>query len=396
MHTYLQLVLERFDCYGTWLPGSRIQVGEIGRIVGGGSFDLTGDIEGRTQEPAPPTIRIKEPPRQATAGATASREAGISLAAGEILDAIAKASASVQVKMDRRNSAVLILEEVTRRQFSDERTIRALMEAMQQRGLIELDEVLVTYVLEAQSGVVAASSSKETGGGSELELGLTEFELGKVEGRLAITSGETSDTLVEATKGRPLTPMYRVLFFRGSRNWWNFWKKHYTIEALLQSAASLRAHRRTRGYAARVTGPGYGGISRFVGGTRALVPMIGEPELPGVVSSSMPSLSLAEVALQDLGEAGLETEAVKPLLSFPEIEPLAEFAPETPAMVTVHNNLGDVLQAQGDLEGARHQYERAIEWLRATSTGRLPHEAEASFEEEIRRESSSAEAEADE
>lgn len=391
MHTYLQLVLERFDCYGTWLPGSRIQVGEIGRIVGGGSFDLTGDVEGRTQEPPPPTIRIKEPPRQATAGATASREAGVSLAAGEILDAIAKASASVQVKMDRRNSAVLILEEVTRKQFSDERTIRALMEAMRQRGLIELDEVLVTYVLEAGSGIVAASSSKETGGGSELELGLTEFQLGKIEGRLAITSGETSETVVEAKKGRPLTPMYRVLFFRGSRNWWNFWKKHYTIEALLQSAASLRAHRRTRGYAARVTGPRHGGISRSTGVTRALVPTIGEPELPGVVSSSMPSLSLAELALQDLGEAGLETETIEPLVSFPEIEPLAELVPETPAMVTVHNNLGDVLQAQGDLEGAKRQYEQAIEWLRATSTGRLPHEGETSFQE-IGEEAPSAEA----
>ncbi|HEX7290987.1 MAG TPA: hypothetical protein VF250_07665 [Conexibacter sp.] len=343
MHTYLRLVLDRFDCYGTWLPGTRVYVGEIGKLVGGGSFSHTGDIGERTGEAPPAIIPVDEPPQQAMAGATASRSGGVSVKAGEILDALTDASASVTMRMAKRNSAALLLEQVTRRQFGDERIIRRLMETMLQKGLIDLDEVVVTYVLEAKSGIVATSSERELAGDATVEagVGFSEFKLGKVRGRLAIVSGESSDTIAVAERNRPLTPMYRVLFFRGSRPWWHFWKKVYSVEALIEASTSLRA---SRGIRATLAPP---------------------QEATGAVSgSSRPSLALAEQALMQLSGAEVPVLGYTPAAagSLPRVEGVSVVGAE---MVGLHKDMGAILHARGDLEGAERHLQTAMELANA-------------------------------
>jgi hypothetical protein len=148
----------------------------------------------------------------------ATRSGGVSVDAGNVIQALGDASASLTMKMAKQNSAALILDNVGTTYFRDERIIRLLMETMLAKGFIEVDEVVVTYVRRAQSGIVAASSEKATAieGEAGADLGLTEFKLGKVKGKLSIVQGQTSDTIVEGEQGRPLTPMYRALFFRAS------------------------------------------------------------------------------------------------------------------------------------------------------------------------------------
>jgi hypothetical protein len=378
VHAYIQLILSGYDCFGTWTPNTRLKVGEVGRLVGDGSFEHTGDVKSRTGEAPPPILKNKQAPIQILRGATATRSAGGGLKTSQILSALATAKAGIQVKMERHESATLILEEVFSRQFRDQRTARLLMEEMLRNNQMYLDEVLVTYVHGAGSGVVAASDERAADAEGETDLSFTEFELAKVGGRIAIASGHASNTLVQAEKGRPLTPMYRVLFFRRSSPWFAFWKKEYTVEALLRSVSSLREYRRggRRGWRIGSYRPGMIGALAD--------PPLPEDEFPNIVGSDLPSLAFAELALAELDEAELDFEPFEPNpLVLHHESPLQRAsrlasapAYRVPAMVEVYNNLGRVLEGLGDLRGAQEQYESALEWTRSHALGRLPHEPE--------------------
>lgn len=309
MHAYLKLVRDRFDFYGTWLPGSNVQVGEIGRLAQGGSFISTGSLTRRGQQ-EPPKRSQSEPPLQAMVGASVTMGAGASVEVGELVSTLAKPSASLTLKMATHNSAALVLDKVTRDQFEDEQVIRALMSEMRLQGRLELDEVVVTQVLIAKSGIVASSSAKDFGGsaGADAGVGVTELTLGTANGHIVIQNEKTSDTIRQAKRGHPLTPMYRALFFLGSRNWPRFWQKTLTVEDLVEAGASLRALRgaaRSSRRAQSVYARAIEGVVAYdiTGGYFA-----GEPGLllsgsPDVVASSSPSLALAEHAINELGLA---------------------------------------------------------------------------------------------
>jgi hypothetical protein len=373
MHTYLQLVLDRFDCYGTWLPGTEIHVGEIGELIGKGSFSHTGEIKDRIEGHAPKINRVKEGSKQAMVGASASRAGVASLGAGQILHALTDASVKLTLKINKQNSAALILEDVTRHQFADERRVRQLMQELREREQIDLDEVVVTYVLEAGSGFVAATSSSETSGeaGAGVGIGFSKFELGKVNGKLVIVSGKTSETVSVADEERPLTPMYRALVFRGSRRWWHFWKTKYTVDALIEASASLRIMGRRGGSRLAISGAdaAYAIPPRW---SASAVERFAVVEAIDVVSSSRPSLALAEQTLAELGGAGA-------VFGEPgaraRLEPGIDAYVDESQMVDVYNNLGRVLHDRGDLVGAERQFGRALAWARMAETLEFPDQA---------------------
>jgi hypothetical protein len=373
MHTYLRLVLDEFDCYGTWLPGTQVRVGEIGTLVGHGSFSHAAWLDKRADMPMPDVESAKEGTKHALVGATVTRAGGASVAAAQVLHALADASISLTMTLDKRSSAALILDQVTRHRFSDERVVREMMETLRRAGKIDLDEIVVTYVLESKSGLVAASSSSDKAGEAEggVGFGVSRLELAKVKGKLAISAGDVSDTTAVAKPREPLTPMYRALCFRGSRAWWHFWKKIYSAEALIEAAASLRALRiGSRAEFAYKRGVGYGVSPRLSVGS---VPGFALTETVDAITNSHPSFALAEQALQELG--GDQTIAAMARPAWPPSEldlftttrRMDEFQ-----LIDVHKSLGELLREQGDVDGARRQFDRAAAWADALSSEQLP------------------------
>lgn len=61
---YFDLVFREFDCYATWLPGTGVQLGDIGRLTTGGCFERSGSLATRAEMPA---ARILEEPDQTVA-----------------------------------------------------------------------------------------------------------------------------------------------------------------------------------------------------------------------------------------------------------------------------------------------------------------------------------------
>jgi hypothetical protein len=274
------------------------------------------------------------------------------------------------MRMAKQNSAALILEHVTRDQFRDERVIKQMMRELLAQGRIELDEVVVTHVLQAKSGIVAASSAQETqvGASAGADLGVTEFKIAKVKGNLEIASGKTTDTISYATRGRPLTPMYRALFFRGSREWPRFWRRLVSIDQLIEAAHSLRGQRVpvppaaasmfAQSYGPASTARPWGQMSHYLRQT---------PHTPvalpdTVVASSRPSLALAEQALHELSDPLLGATALPD--DWPELEQLGSPLSGNiffDALETRQSGiqLGEILQQQGDVDEAHQVVARA-------------------------------------
>lgn len=367
MHAYLRLVLEKFDCYGTWLPGTRVRVGEIGRLLGGGSFERTGDLNVRLRERPDlrrdlPRVRKEEqPPQEAMVAATVKRGARASVGVGQILQALSDASAAVTLEMAKHNSAALIMEGVKSSQFSDQRVIRRLMSAMRQSGLIDLDEVVITYVMEAASGVVAATSGDlgVVDGAVAGDLGVSKMKLVKLNGKLALSSSGSSETVAVAQRDTPLTPMYRAMSFRADRSWRKFWRKYYTVESLVRVVASSRARHQAEVEGLR--GLTSSGRERLRASEDLALDLIGG-EASDVVASSVPSLAVAADFMQELG--GLEdvgiSAAMRSAAALPRRIELDEPGDDL-RIATMHASLGQLLLRDGDLVGAREHYEQAVD-----------------------------------
>ena len=243
---YFSLIYSELDCYATWLPGTGVAVGDIGRISKNGSFMRTGDLGGRAYLPP---IREKQEPGQtvSTSGGVAF-SAGADVRTGEVLQVLAAADARLEITFQGMTSAVLILQEVVRYEFVDERPVRSLMSSMFAANTLEPDEIVVTYVLEAGSGVVATTYDAQAGTDIEVDaaIGNGAITVANVGGLLKVVSQHGSQTIATAERGKPLTPVYRALALRSNRHWWTFWNSWLEVQPLIP----------TRGFGGGATEPG--------------------------------------------------------------------------------------------------------------------------------------------
>lgn len=233
LQAYFDLIYREFDCYATWLPGTGVAVGDIGRIAMSGSFLRTGSLSERAQLP-----RIREeaePDQNISTRGGVTFSAGASVEANQVVHMLAKAGASLDISFGRATAAALVLQNVIRREFADEQPVRALMKSMLATGGLDPDEVVVTYVKQASSGVVATTYDAQQGADIKIDaaLGGGALTIANVGGYLKVVSQRSSQTVVSAEPGKPLTPVYRALVFRHNRHWWSFWRSWLDVQSVI-------------------------------------------------------------------------------------------------------------------------------------------------------------------
>lgn len=246
LRAYFDLIYSELDAYATWLPGTGVAVGDIGRISKNGSFMRTGDLGGRAHLPR--TRRKQEPSQTVSTSGGVTFSAGADIRTGEVLRVLAAADARLDITFQRMTSAALILQDVVRHEFIDERQVRTLMNSMFAANTLEPEEVVVTYVLEAGSGVVATTYDAQAGTDIEVDatLGKGAITVAKVGDLLSVISQHGSQTVATAERGKPLTPVYRALALRSNRHWWTFWRSWLEVQPVIP----------TRGLGGKATEPG--------------------------------------------------------------------------------------------------------------------------------------------
>jgi hypothetical protein len=229
---YFQLIYRELDSYATWLPGTAVAVGDIGWVSANGSFIKTGELAGRAHLPA--TKELGEPPSTISTSGSVSFSAGADVRASDVVKYVADIGASVEVSFANETAAALILEDVIRREFADIQPVRELMTVMLADGKLEPNEIVVAYVKQAASGVIATSHNAESDVRGSVDAGLGGvIEVAKVGGRLQVVRQRGSQTTTVAEPGKPLTPMYRALAFHRNRAWWSFWRSTLEIRSTI-------------------------------------------------------------------------------------------------------------------------------------------------------------------
>jgi hypothetical protein len=229
LQAYFDLIAREHDCYGTWLPGAAIAVGEIGRISRNGSFNRSGSLSSRAEMPQVRTVPEPDQTISTSGGVTFS--AGANVATEKVIQVLASAGATLDITFVRAEAAAMILQEVVSHEFDDEQAVRNSMQKLLGEGKIAEDEVVVTYVKEAASGVIATTYDADAGVDVQVDakLGKGKLTVAKIGGRLKVTQLQSSQTVAVAEPGRALTPMYRALVFRRNRDWWAFWRTYIEI-----------------------------------------------------------------------------------------------------------------------------------------------------------------------
>jgi hypothetical protein len=166
----------------------------------------------------------------------------VKVSADEAVNVLADASAKLNITLARSGAAAMVLERVRRYEFVEERPVRSIMMGLLEAEEIEVDEIVVSHVKEARSGVIATTHSAEKSAGADVaaQAGGAAISLARVGGLLKVTAANSSQTVVAASQDRPLTPMYRALVFRHNREWWPFWRSYIDIGSAIP--AMRRSH----------------------------------------------------------------------------------------------------------------------------------------------------------
>lgn len=239
IRAYFDLIFSEHDCYATWLPGTEVSIGDIGRISESGSFLRTGNLRNRAE--LPPTQAKPEPDQVVSTRGGVTFSSGVNVKTEDVVQMLASAGASLDITFGSAAAAALIMQGVVRYEFVDEQPVTTLMASMLAAETLHPDEVVVTYVKEVGSGVAATTYDAQSGLDVEVdaELGKGALTIASVNGHLKVVSQLGSQTVVTAGEGKPLTPMYRALAFRRNRRWWSFWNTWLEIKSLIPTRPSF-------------------------------------------------------------------------------------------------------------------------------------------------------------
>lgn len=209
--TYLETVHKQFKMHATWPPGAVVELGDIG-VLRDGAFVPTSNLRDRG-------CRFRKEKRDAPSMRFASSggvkfQASASGATDQALSAIAKLDAGLKIRFTKQGAIVFVMDPATNEFIRDVNAIDEWMRAEKGKK-IEPDQVIITHITRAGSGVIAMSSSS----GAEVQLktdatvGKGTVKLADVKGKLElVTSTETE--FVSVPRGRSgATPLYRMLAF---------------------------------------------------------------------------------------------------------------------------------------------------------------------------------------
>jgi hypothetical protein len=233
LSAYFELIYSELDCYATWPPGIGITVGDIGRVSQSGTFMRTGDLSSRAY--LPPTLDTVEPAQTISTSHGVTFSINAEVHADDLIRMLADAGATLDISFANAAAAALILQDVVRREFVDEQAVRALMTSMLNERKLDENEVIVTYVKQAGSGVVATTYNVESGADVDIEVGLGQglIRVAEIDGHLKVVAQRGSQTVAVAEPGKPLTPVYRALALHRNRNWWSFWRSSLDVQPII-------------------------------------------------------------------------------------------------------------------------------------------------------------------
>lgn len=224
---YLKTFHDQTKFYGTWFPGLRIKVGEIGRLDGDGVYHYSTDLAQvgidfeKEKFPYQNVHFATEGSVDVSGGFEAQTKAAIS--------AVAKAEGAFTISFSTANSVAVILRELeVERVKNEERLRREMLAAWQETPRrLETDHVVITKVFKAKSGAIAMSgdSSARVGATTSASLVPGTIELAEIKGNLSIVASEHARFAIAAEEGDPpLTPMFEMLHFAKNRPFWRFWR----------------------------------------------------------------------------------------------------------------------------------------------------------------------------
>ena len=233
LRAYFDLIYRDMDCYATWLPGTPVAVGEIGKISRQGSFLHTGELRSRAS--LPPTRKQKVPPQTVSTTGGVTFSAGTDVQTHEAVQALATADAKLDITFRGVEAAALLLQDISLTEFVDEQPVRDLMRSMLAAGTLQPDEIVVTYVLEARSGVVATTYDAQKGTDIEVNaaVGKGAIQVANVGGHLKVVCATRFPNYRLGSRRKTPTPVYRALAFRSNRNWWSFWRRALELESVI-------------------------------------------------------------------------------------------------------------------------------------------------------------------
>ncbi|MFB9958732.1 hypothetical protein [Agromyces bracchium] len=224
---YLKEVHDKTRFFGTWPPGLRVEVGEVGRIGEDGVYRRSSDL-GR----AGIAFETQSLPYQDVQFAT---EGGVEIAGeasvktGEIVSAVTDVSGALTISFTSGDAVLVLLRDVQMHRVVDEEQLRRdMMTAWNaEPRRLDTDNVVITRVLEAKSGALAmsAESAAHVEATSSVSVAPGKIQLADVHGRVSfVSSANTRFAVSPSDDDPPLTPLFEMLYFAKNRQWWRFWR----------------------------------------------------------------------------------------------------------------------------------------------------------------------------
>jgi hypothetical protein len=225
--TYLKTFHDQVKFYGTWLPGLRIKVGEVGRIDDDGLYRYSTELANVGIDVDTETVPYQDV-QFATEGSV-EVSGGVGAKTAQLVSTIAGAKGAFTISFSRENAVVVILREVRLERVKDEEKLRRDMLAAWNDAprRLETDHVVITKVFSARSGTLAmaAESAARVEAATSVDIAPGKIELADISGKLSIVSTDnTRFAISAAADDPPLTPMFEMLHFAKNRPWYRFWR----------------------------------------------------------------------------------------------------------------------------------------------------------------------------
>lgn len=217
IETYLETVYKQFQFHASWPPGSLVELGDIGKISDG-AFVRTSSLADkgfsfRKEKRDAPSLRFASKGGVAFHGSLSGK-------ANKVVSAIAKLDAGLKIAFKKVGAIVFVMDPAYDESIRDIDSLDEWMRSVRGKAL-KADQVVVTHVRRAGSGVIAMASTE----GAEVQL-KTDVSIGKgrlsiadVKGKLELVTS-TDTEFVSIPRGRSgTTPLFRMLRYHVPSPW---------------------------------------------------------------------------------------------------------------------------------------------------------------------------------
>jgi hypothetical protein len=210
--SYLDTVKNQVGYTGSWLPGSIVEIGHIGTMRDGAFVYQTSlqelRVPFRKKTDDAPSMRFASSSGVAFTGSGKGKT-------NKALGAIGRASAGIKIAFSHKGALAFVLEGVTEDSIRNVNAVAAWMAKNKDRK-INSDQVVITHVRRARSGVIAMSNE----GGAEVQLktdvdvGSGKLSIAKVGGNLELVMANKTEFVSIPHPKDGMTPLFRFLRYK--------------------------------------------------------------------------------------------------------------------------------------------------------------------------------------